>query len=165
MPSEKLQNNLEKISINPDKKIEIGKDKKHESKVERNAEQPTERKIEDIIKEKAISLAGDDQGADIIATSKAKTVQVERKKEIDKILSNGLEDDFMRLPREKQIQLKEEGEKAVTEINKLLGESKTKIKKIIDIIKNWLSIIPGVNKFFLEQEAKIKTDKIMELKK
>ena len=37
--------------------------------------------------------------------------------------------------------------------------------KIIDVIKKWLSIIPGINKFFLEQEAKIKTDKIMELKK
>jgi len=29
---------------------------------------------------------------------------------------------------------------------------------------DWLKILPGVNKFFLEQEAKIKTDKILALK-
>jgi len=29
---------------------------------------------------------------------------------------------------------------------------------------NWLKLIPGVNKFFLEQEAKIKTDEVLKLK-
>jgi hypothetical protein len=34
-------------------------------------------------------------------------------------------------------------------------------KKIFVLIRAWLKIIPGVNRFFLEQEAKIKTDKIL----
>jgi hypothetical protein len=29
----------------------------------------------------------------------------------------------------------------------------------------WLKLLPGVNRFFLEQEAKIKTDRIIHLKK
>jgi hypothetical protein len=33
----------------------------------------------------------------------------------------------------------------------------------LKLIREWLLIIPGVNKYFLEQEAKIKTDKIQQL--
>ena len=36
-------------------------------------------------------------------------------------------------------------------------------RKILKLIRSWLKLIPGVNKFFLEQEAKIKTDKIVDL--
>jgi hypothetical protein len=35
------------------------------------------------------------------------------------------------------------------------------VKKILALIRDWLKLIPGVNRFFLEQEAKIKTDKIL----
>ena len=38
-----------------------------------------------------------------------------------------------------------------------------KVKKIIGLIIDWLNIIPNVNKFFVKQNAKIKTDKILEL--
>jgi hypothetical protein len=36
-------------------------------------------------------------------------------------------------------------------------------KKVVELIRDWLLTIPGVNKFFLEQEAKIKTDRVLEL--
>jgi hypothetical protein len=45
-----------------------------------------------------------------------------------------------------------------------MDSAKFKVKAIVDLIKKWLAIIPGVNKFFLEQEAKIKTDQIIALK-
>jgi len=32
------------------------------------------------------------------------------------------------------------------------------------LIKKWLLLIPGVNKYFLEQEAKIKADEIVKMK-
>ena len=31
----------------------------------------------------------------------------------------------------------------------------------MSLIREWLKVIPGINKFFLEQTVKIKTDKII----
>jgi len=90
--------------------------------------------------------------------------QKQREKQIEKILEEGLEDIYMNMPPDKQQEFKREGERTVREINNLLNQAKTKVKKIINLIKKWLSIIPGVNKFFLEQEAKIKADEILKIK-
>jgi hypothetical protein len=35
----------------------------------------------------------------------------------------------------------------------------------VEIIRNWLKLIPRVNKYFLEQESKIKTDRIITLQR
>ena len=67
-------------------------------------------------------------------------------------------------PKQQRI-FKEEGEKTATKINIVLSSAKVKIKNIIDLIKNWLKFIPKINPHFLEQEAKIKADKIIKLKK
>ena len=45
-----------------------------------------------------------------------------------------------------------------------MQQTKIQVKKIFILIISWLKIIPGVNKFFLEQEAKIKADRILDLK-
>jgi len=45
----------------------------------------------------------------------------------------------------------------------MVGSFKIKARKVLHLIRDWLKIIPGINKYFLEQEAKIKTDKIIEL--
>jgi hypothetical protein len=87
-----------------------------------------------------------------------------RAKEIDAILSEGLNEIFLKMkPAEQKIfQLK--GEETVTQINELLNQAKIKISKIVALIRKWLSQVTGINKFFLEQEVKIKTDKIIRLK-
>ena len=46
----------------------------------------------------------------------------------------------------------------------LLGQVKVKIDQIVSVIRRWLMIIPGVNKFFIEQESKIKAQKLLLLK-
>ena len=163
MAAEKIQPNLEKIPVSSQENLSPKNPEKKENQTEKNAEQQAERKIEDVIKQKVASLQTDNTN-DIVATSHQKAQLEERKKQIDQILSEGLEDIYIKLPRQKQMEFKNEGEKAVTEINKILSQTKVKVKKIINIIKDWLAIIPGVNKFFLEQEAKIKSDKIMNLK-
>ena len=38
-----------------------------------------------------------------------------------------------------------------------------KARKVLKLIKGWLKMIPGVSRFFLEQEAAIKAQKIMEI--
>lgn len=90
--------------------------------------------------------------------------QEERKMAIDAILEESLNDVFLNLNSNKQKEFKKKGEETVNKINSLLNSTKVKVGKIISLIKEWLKIIPGINKFFLEQEAKIKADKIIEIK-
>ena len=89
----------------------------------------------------------------------------QREKQIEDILAKGLEEAYLSMSLQKQSEFKKAGEQISREINNLLGLAKVKVKKIISLIKKWLFIIPGVNKFFIEQESKIKADKIIKLKK
>ncbi len=83
--------------------------------------------------------------------------------EIEKILEEDLKDAFLDLPLEKQKQFKAEGERVAGIIWQMVETAKLQVKKIIKLIRGWLKIIPGINRFFLEQETKIKTDKIIGL--
>lgn len=85
--------------------------------------------------------------------------------EIEKILEKDLEDAFLHLPSDRQIKLKIEGEKTAKIIWQMIETAKIQVKKIMELIRRWLKIIPGINRFFLEQETKIKTDKILALTK
>ncbi len=87
-----------------------------------------------------------------------------RQTAIDDILEDGLADIYQNLTPGKQQELKQAGEQTVRQIDQLLDHAKSQLTKIIGLIRRFLSIIPGVNRFFLEQEVKIKTDKIMALK-
>lgn len=114
---------------------------------------------------KALEKKGEGFSAGKAPIKKLSNEEKEREEKIEEILSEGLDDVFLGLPLKKQEEFKVEGEKAVAKINTLLNKAKINVEKIISIIKSWLSIIPKVNRFFLEQEAKIKTDKIIKLKK
>jgi len=84
---------------------------------------------------------------------------------VEKILAEGLEDDYKKLPPIVQQEFKLKGEQTASKIAELLKTTKIKIKNIFRLILEWLSLLPNVNRFFLEQEAKIKTDRIINLKK
>lgn len=83
---------------------------------------------------------------------------------IENILSENLDELFLTMTPQQQMQFKQKGEETATKINELLQETKIKVKEIITLIREWLKIIPGVNKFFLEQEAKIKTDRLLNIR-
>ncbi|MFA5023833.1 MAG: hypothetical protein WC523_02650 [Patescibacteria group bacterium] len=100
----------------------------------------------------------------IVAASTAQTYQKQREQAIDDILSEGLNEVFLKMTPPQQKKFKTSGEETVKKINELLNKTKVNVKKIIDLIRKWLKLVPKVNKFFLEQEAKIKADKIMRLK-
>lgn len=100
----------------------------------------------------------------IVSFSQAQTWQKQRATEIDNVLSEGLNEVFLKMNAAQQAEFKNTGEETVVKINKLLSETKVKVNKIVELIRKWLKIIPGVNKFFLEQEVKIKADKIIRLK-
>jgi hypothetical protein len=84
---------------------------------------------------------------------------------IEKILSEDLDDIFFNLSPEKQKEIEQKKQKTSLKIEKIITQIKVKLNKAFDLIKKWLKLIPGVNKFFLEQETKIKMDKILELSK
>ncbi len=84
--------------------------------------------------------------------------------QIEEIMSEDLTDAFLKLPADKQQEFKQKGEEAAGMIKELLTAVKINAKKIFEILRAWMKLIPGVNRFFLEQEAKIKTDKILRLK-
>ena len=86
------------------------------------------------------------------------------RKNVERILSEDLAEIYQAMNEQQKLQFKAEGEQVSSKIEELLQHVKIKAKEILVLIKNWLSKIPGVNKFFLIQEAKIKTDKILALR-
>ncbi len=102
-------------------------------------------------------------GGDLVSQGMYDQQQAARQLEIEKILEKDLADIYVSLPPEKQRQFKVVGEQTATAINDLLVKGKLTIRKIVELIRKWLTLIPGVNRFFLEQEAKIKADEIKKL--
>ena len=86
-------------------------------------------------------------------------------KAIEDIMSSGLDKNFLDMSQAERMRFKSEGEKTALKINSLLSKARVSADKIVKLIKNWLKLIPSVNRFFLEQEAKIKTDQISKIKK
>ncbi len=84
---------------------------------------------------------------------------------IEHVMEDGLKDAFIALSPLEQQEFKLKGEQTAREIRTLLDETKIKIKKIFELLLQWLKLLPGVNRFFLEQEAKIKVDQILAIHK
>lgn len=83
--------------------------------------------------------------------------------EVETILAHNLTDIFVQMTPVQQEVFRKKGEETAQKIKTLLDNARAKTKKILRLIRDWLKTIPGVNKYFLEQEAKIKTDKVMEI--
>lgn len=90
-------------------------------------------------------------------------VRDELTKEVEHIMEDGLQDAFRELSPAEAQAFKIKGEETAREIRGLLKSTKVKVKKVFELLFEWLKLLPGVNMFFLEQEAKIKADKIMAL--
>ena len=125
-----------------------------ESAVRKDAEQP------------AAVITGElptNPAASIIAAGQTAVETREREKQIEKILEIDLAEAYRSMTPEKQLEFRTVGERTAKEINRLLSEARVQAKKIIELIIEWLKIIPGVSRFFIEQEAKIKADEIMKM--
>lgn len=79
---------------------------------------------------------------------------------IEELLAEDLVDIYVNLPDSKKPAFKKKGEEVAAVVKQMVDSGKFQAKKILDLIREWLRMIPGINKFFLEQEAKIKADKI-----
>jgi hypothetical protein len=85
-------------------------------------------------------------------------------KNVETVMSEGLDDVFRELTPVQQQEFKIKGEQTAQLIRQLLSKTKIKIAEIFKLIFEWLQILPGINKYFLEQEAKIKAEKIIALR-
>jgi hypothetical protein len=91
------------------------------------------------------------------------TTADELTRRVEKIMEQDLGDTFSHLSPLAKQEFKIKGEKTARAIRTLLSKTTLKVKKVFELIVAWLKLLPGVNRFFLEQEAKIKTDRIIEL--
>jgi hypothetical protein len=149
-----LGNKIEQVPTPPSPETSSGKENKSEQIVERG-----------IGKKEAVPVAPAPVAVPTTPLSAtAPTYRDRRAKLIDETLSEGLGNYFLAMTPTQQKIFKKKGEETVAKINTLLDQTKVKVNKIVSLIKKWLSLITGVNKFYLDQEAKIKADKILNLK-
>ncbi len=160
--------NLYQKNIEKEKSIEVEQIKEKFEKGVPVPEKEAKIEISSADKEKVLDEVAqaekETKASGAFAVSAVQQKYQQREKQIESILSNGLADLYIKMPADKQQEFKLAGEQTARKINSLLDQVKVKIKEIIDLIRKWLLIIPGVNKFFLEQEAKIKADEVMRLK-
>lgn len=83
--------------------------------------------------------------------------------EVEKILEDGVGSFYDSLPDQAKSEFKRKGEATASEISEMVRSMHVKFKRLVVLISDWLKTIPGVNRFFLEQEAKLKADRIIQL--
>lgn len=89
--------------------------------------------------------------------------QVKILKDVEKTLSDGLKDVYIALPSERKTLFKTQGEQTARAITESILKHDVKIRDVWKLTSDWLGNLPGINKYFLEQEIKIKTDEIINL--
>jgi hypothetical protein len=125
-------------------KVEVPK----KPEVERTAEEPT------VVEEPVIKKTQ-------VATQAAAPQVDKTEQEVESVLEEDIKEMYLAMnPADRQA-FKVKGEEVTVKIVEILSSAKVNAKKIFHLIRDWLKIIPGVSKFFLEQEAKIKTDKLI----
>lgn len=82
---------------------------------------------------------------------------------VEKILEEDLGDLYIKLDPQTRQKVRAEGDILVSKLRTMVDGVRVHARKVLHLIRDWLKIIPGINKYFLEQEAKIKTDKILDL--
>lgn len=80
---------------------------------------------------------------------------------VEDILSDGLAGLYATFPEDRKKKFKEKGEEVALKIRAMIIDGKVRVHRFLQLIREWLRMIPGVNKFFLEQEAKIKADRLL----
>lgn len=162
----KLSNKIEAKGLK--ESLEKIKEDKKEKSLE-NLEQSSEReKTTEDFSDFGEGISSEEQlgesTAGIATIARQRKNKEERKKKIEEVLSKDLGGIYVKMSPAQRAEFKKKGEETTEEINNLLDKTKVKLRKVVNLIKKWLAVIPGVNRFFLEQEAKIKADEILRIK-
>lgn len=82
-------------------------------------------------------------------------------KSVEDILADGLQELYRALPEAQRRAFKQKGEAVANTITDFVLQGKAKVKEVWRLLTEWLGSLPGINTYFLEQEIKIKTDRVM----
>ncbi len=151
--SEKKTKTAEKSlpEVLSEKKIEVAPEIRPESGAEQKVEGETDRQKYAPVTSRPVQPP----------MSEVKDPEIVR---IESILSEHLDELYLSMTPQQQLVFRAKGEEAANKIHKLLKDVKIRVKEILNLIKDWLKLLPGINKFFLEQEAKIKTDRLLNMR-
>ena len=134
-----------------------------EQKIEQKKEEPSAKNAEAA----EFSVATTPQPSVASLNNEAPAPLITNKSEIlqaiEEILEEDLEEAYWQMPPAMRQKFKQHGEDTAKKIERLLRMVHVNILKVLRLLQKWLSIIPHINSFFLEQEAKIKADKIITL--
>ena len=158
MAKERLQERKPDIAPDQFPEKEIGEKQQEKSEYHDIAKSEEREKVI-LGKLRKSTSKDDDKQKDDQAISSA--VKSDTRKNVEKIMQDNLADIYKSLNPEQQIEFKKKGAEVSSKIEVMIDTFKVRAKNVLELIREWLKIIPGVNKFFLEQETKLKTDKIM----
>lgn len=155
MPEEKLERKKEPVvpAVEAKKGFEVEKEP-----TEAIQKQEDEKEIIGRLKKVISRKPQDESGV-------TEVVKSETRKQVEKILEADLAEVYKTLDDKHKEDFQNKGRKLASDLETLIETLKAKARTILELIREWLSVIPGVNRFFLEQESKIKTDRIMTLAK
>lgn len=136
--------------------VEVGEAKVDTEKLPEGGKETAEKEIATRVE--AAPSGGAPVAAPAVVVAEEKDPEL---KKIEDILAEDMTDIFLSLPEEKRQAFKIKGEEVAQGIKAIINSGKIKLMKILELIRSWLKMVPGINKFFLEQEAKIKVDKLM----
>jgi hypothetical protein len=91
--------------------------------------------------------------------------------EVEKILEEGLAEHWKTMPEALKPMFKQKGEQVAKAISQMIKQSITNdlemkgakeldVADVMELVLEWLRMLPRTNKYWLEQEAKIKTDRL-----
>lgn len=119
--------------------------------------------LEEAAEETMVTKVVEGQPITQVAAPPAAVPKDETLVRVEKVLEEGLGDIYARLPESAKPKFRQKGEKAAAEIASMVRSLKLRFRRALTLIRDWLLTIPNVNKFFLEQEAKIKVDLIKQM--
>lgn len=92
------------------------------------------------------------------------TQKSQMRREIESVLEEDLDFLYTSLSPKQRQQFRIEGERTAAKIEIALRQAVVRLIEIIMLIRRWLKLLPGVDRFFIEQEAKIKAERVLLVK-
>ncbi len=92
------------------------------------------------------------------------TPKSQMRREIESVLEEDLDFLYTSLSPKQRQQFRIEGERTAAKIEIALRRAVVKLIEIITLVRKWLKLLPGVDRFFIEQEAKIKAERVLLIK-
>lgn len=85
------------------------------------------------------------------------------RKRIEAVMTEDLSELYQHMDPPTKAAFKTQAQIVASRIEEMIATATVRARDIIELIRAWLRMIPGMNKFFLEQETKIKSDKIADI--